>query len=49
MSNRCTPTPALAVKIADVKLINYGFGKYGDAAERKRLLSKWDKEVYAAP
>ena len=31
MSNRSTPTPALAVKIADVKLINYGFGKYGDA------------------
>ncbi len=49
MSNRNTPTPALAVKIADVKLINYDFGKYGDAAERKRLLAKWDKEVYAAP
>ncbi len=49
MSNRNTPTPALAVKIADVKLINYDFGKYGDAVERKRLLAKWDKEVYAAP
>ena len=49
MSNRNTPTPALAVKIADVKLINYDFGKYGDAVERKRLLAKWDKEVYTAP
>jgi iron(III) transport system substrate-binding protein len=49
MSNRNTPTPALAVKIADVKLVNYDFGKYGDAAERKRLLAKWDKEVYATP
>ena len=49
MSNRNTPTPALAVKIADVNLINYDFGKYGDAVERKRLLAKWDKEVYAAP
>jgi iron(III) transport system substrate-binding protein len=49
MSNRNTPTPALAVKFADVKLIDYDFGKYGDASERKRLLAKWDKEVYAAP
>ena len=47
MSNRCTPTPALAVKIADVKLISYDFGKYGDAAERKRLLSSGTR-VYAA-
>jgi iron(III) transport system substrate-binding protein len=49
MSNRNTPTPALAIKASDVKLINYDFGKYGNAVDRKRLLTKWDKEVNALP
>jgi iron(III) transport system substrate-binding protein len=49
MSNRNTPTPALAIKASDVKLINYDFGKYGNAVERKRLLTKWEKEVNALP
>lgn len=49
MSNRGTPTPPQAIRMSDVKLINYDFSKYGDAAERKRLLEKWDKEVYALP
>lgn len=26
-----------------------GIAKYGSATERKRLLDKWDKEVYALP
>jgi iron(III) transport system substrate-binding protein len=32
-----------------IKLINYDFAKYGSAAERKRLLEKWDREVAAMP
>lgn len=28
-----------------IKLINYDFEKYGRAAERKRLLDRWEKEV----
>ncbi|SFV13794.1 ABC transporter substrate-binding protein [Pseudoduganella namucuonensis] len=28
-----------------IKLINYDFAKYGKAAERKRLLERWEKEV----
>ncbi len=48
-SNRATPIPSAAPKMSDIKLINYDFAKYGSAAERKRLLDKWDKEVYALP
>jgi iron(III) transport system substrate-binding protein len=48
-SNRATPIPSAAPKMSDIKLINYDFAKYGGAAERKRLLEKWDKEVYALP
>jgi iron(III) transport system substrate-binding protein len=33
--------------MADVKLIDYDFAKYGSSDERKRLLSKWDAEIGA--
>jgi iron(III) transport system substrate-binding protein len=48
-SNKSTPIPAGALKMTDLKLIPYDFAKYGGAAERKRILEKWDKEVYALP
>ena len=48
-SNKSTPIPAGALKMSDLKLINYDFAKYGSAAERKRILEKWDKDVYALP
>jgi iron(III) transport system substrate-binding protein len=48
-SNKATPIPAGAPKMSEIRLINYDFAKYGSAAERKRLLDKWDKEVYALP
>jgi len=48
-SNKATPIPSGALKMSDLKLINYDFAKYGSAAERKRILEKWDKEVYAMP
>ncbi len=48
-SNKATPIPPGALKMSDLKLINYDFAKYGSAAERKRILEKWDKEVYAMP
>jgi iron(III) transport system substrate-binding protein len=46
-SNVGTPVSPLSPKMADIKLINYDFAKYGQSAERKRLLEKWDKEVGA--
>jgi iron(III) transport system substrate-binding protein len=49
MSNRATPVPAGGIRMSDIKLIGYDFAKYGSTAERKRLLEKWDREVYALP
>lgn len=48
-SNRAAPVPPQAPRLADIKLINYDFAKYGSSAERKRLLQKWDREVKALP
>ncbi|MBL0290442.1 MAG: ABC transporter substrate-binding protein [Betaproteobacteria bacterium] len=44
-SNAGTPLSPLSPKVADIKLINYDFAKYGASAERKRLLERWDREV----
>ena len=49
MSNRATPVPAGGVQMSEIKFINYDFARFGAAAERKRLLGKWDREVYALP
>jgi iron(III) transport system substrate-binding protein len=32
-----------------VRLIKYDFEKYGKAAERKRLLDRWQREVESLP
>jgi iron(III) transport system substrate-binding protein len=48
-SNKSVAPPPGAPKLDEIKLINYDFAKYGSAAERKRLLEKWDREVYAIP
>ena len=45
-TRRCPPQ---APKLSEIKLINYDFAKYGSSAERKRLLTKWDKEVSTLP
>jgi iron(III) transport system substrate-binding protein len=44
-SNVGAPVSPLSPKLADIKLINYDFAKYGASAERKRLLERWDREV----
>jgi iron(III) transport system substrate-binding protein len=46
-SNKDTPVPAEAPKFADIKVIDYDFSKYGKAAERKRLIARWDSEIGA--
>jgi len=48
-SNKSTPIPPEAPKLAEIKLINFDFAKYGSSEERKRLLSKWDNEVKNLP
>ncbi|WP_291297719.1 ABC transporter substrate-binding protein [Elioraea sp.] len=47
-SNREAKIPAEAPRFEDVKLIAYDFVKYGSAAERNRILQRWDREVRAA-
>ena len=46
-SNVSTPISPLSPKVADIKLIDYNFAKYGASAERKRLLERWDREIAA--
>jgi iron(III) transport system substrate-binding protein len=48
-TNRSVPLPPQIPKLSDVKVIAYDFAKYGSAAERKRLLDRWEKEINAAP
>jgi iron(III) transport system substrate-binding protein len=48
-SNKSASAPPQAPKLAEIKLINYDFVKYGSSAERSRLLTKWDKEVSTLP
>ncbi len=48
-SNKATPLPPGAPDLTKMKLVEYDFVKYGAAAERKRLLGKWDAEIGALP
>jgi len=48
-SNRNAEPPPESPKLADIKLIDYDFAKYGSSDERGRLLAKWDDEVSALP
>ncbi|MGQ0664027.1 MAG: ABC transporter substrate-binding protein [Pseudomonadota bacterium] len=48
-SNKASVVPPEAPKLADIKLIDYDFAKWGSSAERRRLLSKWDQEVKNLP
>jgi iron(III) transport system substrate-binding protein len=48
-SNRSAPVPARAPRLADIKLIDYDFARYGQSAERKRLIERWEREVGSQP
>ena len=48
-SNKATPIPPGAPTMSEIKLIPYDFAKFGSAVERKRLLDKWNRAVYALP
>ena len=47
-SNKAAETSPATPDLSTIKLIDYDFKKYGSSAERKRLLKKWDDEVYAS-
>lgn len=44
-SNKKAKTSKKAPDLSAIKLIDYDFKKYGNSAERRRLLKKWDDEV----
>ena len=48
-SNRGTPLPPNAPDLSSIKLVDYDFAKYGRAAERRRLIERWDREVGSLP
>lgn len=48
-SNKEAPLPPGAPDLTKIKLVNYDFVKYGKAAERRRLLQRWDQEVGSLP
>jgi len=47
-TNKSVPLPPTVPNLADIKVINYDFAKYGSSEVRKRLLERWDKEINAA-
>jgi iron(III) transport system substrate-binding protein len=48
-SNRSAPLPPNAPDLSRIRLIEYDFAKYGRAAERRRLIERWDREVGSLP
>ena len=48
-SNKATPLPAVAPNWSQLKLVPIDFARFDSAAEQRRLLEKWDREVRASP
>jgi len=48
-ANRDAPDPFAAPGSDDLRLVHYDFVRYGTAAERKRLIERWEREIHAAP
>lgn len=48
-SNKATPIDPHVPDFKSIKFINYDYAKYGASAERKRLISKWEKDVNSLP
>jgi iron(III) transport system substrate-binding protein len=44
-TNRAVALPPQVPSLADIKVIDYDFAKYGSSSERKRLLDRWEKEI----
>ena len=48
-SNKTTPIDPRVPDFKKIKFINYDYAKYGSSAERRRLISKWEKDVNSLP
>ncbi len=47
-TNKSVPLPPMVPNLADIKVIDYDFAKYGSSETRKRLLERWEREINAA-
>ena len=45
-SNSKVPVDPRMTNPSKIKLINYDYAKYGASAERRRLIAKWEKDVF---
>ncbi len=48
-SNKGATIPAKAPRLESTKVINYDFAKYGSDEVRKRILKRWDDEIFSLP
>ncbi len=48
-SNRATPVDPRVPDFKKIRFIDYDYAKYGSSAERKRLISRWEKDVNSLP
>jgi iron(III) transport system substrate-binding protein len=48
-SNKATKVDPRVPDFRKIKLINYDYAKYGQTAERRRLIQRWEKEVNSLP
>jgi iron(III) transport system substrate-binding protein len=48
-SNKATPIDPRVPDFKKIRFINYDYAKYGASAERRRLISKWEKDVNSLP
>ncbi len=48
-SNKSTPVDPRVPDFKKIKFIDYDYAKYGASAERRRLISKWEKDVNSLP
>ena len=48
-SNKAAKVDARVPDFKKIKFINYDYAKYGASAERRRLISRWEKEVNSLP
>ena len=44
-SNKAAKVDPRVPDFRKIKLINYDYAKYGQTAERRRLIQRWEKEV----
>ena len=48
-SNKSAKVDPRVPDFKKIKFIDYDYAKYGSSAERKRLISKWEKDVNSLP